>query len=277
MAFGPTGDTSFSLLRSRIGDGTDVQIFTNSGEGTIAGYIRTRGESFGNKVHQFNIGNSDPLASAFINDDLFVAREETGQSFRIDIEGTTASAASTVALASSAMVPLDASQIPAGVTLCTCSFMRWGHWMADMTLADGDVVRAHLAHWVAGELASTVDITSLTGTATFNGHAIGTINDSGVRQFVADMSATYNFGTMSGTLSINNIEGQNFQFAMTPSDTQEHRFHGAMTVGPGAYTGDTRGAFYNNGANKGHGIAGDFYLRDSGTLASMTGVYVGER
>ena len=143
---------------------------------------------------------------------------------------------------------------------------------------DGDADRMHLSHWVAGTIANAAQIAPLNGSASFSGHAVGTINDSGVRQFVADMTTSYDFGTRSGSVNITNLEGQNFQYTINGINGSEHTFSGALTTAPSPdFTGNTRGAFYNDGASIAQGVGGDFYWRDTDTAASAVGVFVGQR
>ena len=265
---------SYSLARSTTGDGTDLVIGVNKNESQLSASIKVKGEFFDVPEYILILGGQNGnIDSAFIDDNLYAARESTTINSTRD---GTPSDKRAIAFVSNGMVPLLSSEIPAGVTLCGCSFMRWGFWSADLELPGGDTDRFHLAHWVAGDIANAGAVAALAGTASFGGHAIGTINDSGVRQFVADMSTSYNFTSRTGTVTLTNIESQNFQFGISASVSSEHRFSGPMTVGPGAYSGDTRGAFFDDGVVA-KGIGGDFYLKDIGTGASMVGIYVGEQ
>ena len=161
--------------------------------------------------------------------------------------------------------------------MCQCNFMRWGHWTGDIEVA-GDADRFHLAHWVAGEIANAAQVAPMIGNASFTGHAIGTINATGVRQFIADMATNYDFGTRMGSVNITDLEGQNFSYSIDGINGSEHLFSGTLTTAPSPdYTGNTRGAFYNDGGNIAHGIGGDFYWRDTDSGASAAGVFVGER
>ena len=78
------------------------------------------------------------------------------------------------------MLTHDLLAAPEGVDeskLCSCDFLTWGYWAADVpgassseTPGQRDLVA--LGTWVAGKLPTAADIPT-TGTASYAGHAVG--------------------------------------------------------------------------------------------------------
>jgi hypothetical protein len=123
--------------------------------------------------------------------------------------------------------PVPRGDVPSNVDLpeelCDdCDFMQWGVFGANAEFEDdneeGDPVNreAHvLGFWVAGDIAAVGDL-PFTGTATYNGTAVGTVNTDlfGTQQTYTargDMNMDWNFASRSGTMEINNFDRQNFE------------------------------------------------------------------
>jgi hypothetical protein len=97
--------------------------------------------------------------------------------------------------------------------------------------------------WVAGVLPAFIDIPA-SGTATYNGHAIGTVYNNGARYSAAgNYQQTWNFGTDSGNVSISNFDGL---ATITGSVTAGNRreFVGTLSNGAGV-TGNINGSFFD--------------------------------
>ena len=251
-------------------------ILQKEGNNLAAGFI-IHDRATGNDTRIVVSADSDTFG--FINDDLFAFSKANG----FDSLTTTPAGSvkmpsrSVIALASSGMVPLPASQIPTGVTLCQCDYMRWGFWTTDITFANGDAIKVPLAHWVAGERDFT---TPSAGTASYAGHAMGNIERAGIRPFIAEMTATYDFSSRTGKIAINNIENRNFEFeiAGVAGDAGQKRFAGRLTTGTFGYAGFTKGSFFGTPSNPAVGLGGDFFLaRDTTVKERIVGVFVGER
>ena len=108
---------------------------------------------------------------------------------------------------------LDSSGfLPSGVTFCVCQFLAWGFWGIDINNISVDDARVHLAQWVAGELATDTQISALSGTASYAGHAIATVkNGSDVYSAVGNFSMSVNVGAPgSSTFSITDFDGGSF-------------------------------------------------------------------
>ena len=69
-----------------------------------------------------------------------------------------------------------------------------------------------MANYVAGEIAGFAAINALQGTATYTGHAIGTVfNGSQVYQAIGGLAATVNFDNPgSSAFNITNFDGANY-------------------------------------------------------------------
>ncbi|MSP51554.1 MAG: hypothetical protein EXQ91_04060 [Alphaproteobacteria bacterium] len=91
--------------------------------------------------------------------------------------------------------------LPTGVSFCQCRYLQWGFF--GYSYGQGGNVRredANLGVFVAGPLPMPSDIPT-TGTATFTGHAIGTVSvNSGTYVAAGGFSNAWNFGARTGTM-----------------------------------------------------------------------------
>ena len=95
--------------------------------------------------------------------------------------------------------------VPPGVTFCDCDFLEWGFWGGRIALDDGTERQIDLATWVAGTEPKFPSQFLIAGTATYNGHLIGTVNNDGsIYQAVGDMALKFTFTT--GTVAIRVID-----------------------------------------------------------------------
>jgi hypothetical protein len=196
--------------------------------------------------------------------------------------------------------------LPSGTTLCKCDYLQWGWWggeidtYAGVDTATGEVLRRrdrfHLNTWVAGVPTELADL-PLTGTASFTGHAIGTVvrrdgdffsptgtpfNSGGMYLAAGTASLNYNFGSGSGTFAVSNFDGMS-------ASTTVNRNSGTTTFGSGdtsAYTTsaslptqsglqgllEAGGRFYGPQAKN---AGGRFYLwgNSRGQAVDATGIF----
>ena len=153
------------------------------------------------------------------------------------------------------------------VTPCACQYLQWGYWTGQVLTPNSTLTastrddRAFINTWLAG--TPTVNLPT-TGTGTYNGAAVGTVFNAGATYLAAGaFNGTYNFGTQSGTMSINNFDGHSFSATgRAPLTGANYTFNVAQ---PGV-AGTINGAFYGpNAVETGgnfafHTTAGPAYL-----------------
>jgi hypothetical protein len=193
--------------------------------------------------------------STFIDNNIFAATE----SATVPVEIATNSGNTTIyptfaggvssypalGLVTSATVPGAAnSLLPAGVSFCACQYLQWGYWEANIPAVNNGgptntVQSSFINTWIAG--TPTVNLPT-SGIASYNGAAIGTVTNNGAAYLAAGgFNNTYNFGINSGTVSINNFDGQNYS--------------GTVSGGSGIYGGTVNGA----GSTRTGSVVGQFY------------------
>jgi|GEM_PF-946462 len=155
-------------------------------------------------------------------------------------------------LASSTLVPVSGNVVTDG--LCDCQYLQWGWWGYRATESDsetGDVVREDLiplGTYVVGDLPSPGDFTHIDGTATYAGGVIANIVNDG-SQYVAtgSFNNSYNFGTRSGSMAINNLDSRDYSGAIS-SVSDIHNYSGTLT-GDHGVTAAINGSFFTTGAD----------------------------
>ena len=158
-----------------------------------------------------------------------------------------------------------------GVSFCNCEYTRWGFWSVDQNrpgyTASGTPAavrdRVHMGTWVAGVRAvEHVDIPT-TGTATYAGHIIGSFK-TGNNEYIAagNMSNTVNFGTNSGIVTINNLDGRNYFGGLSmPVANARNLFSGVMNSNSGAAAKlALYGEFMKNSSSAVGEMAGGFFV-----------------
>ena len=167
------------------------------------------------------------------------------------------------------------------VTFCNCEHTRWGFWSYTATrqgfLQNGapDTVRdsVHLGTWVAG-VPSPANLLPTTGTATYAGHAIGSIRN-GNSEYVAagNFSSTVNFGSSTANFAITNLDGANYSgsailsAATSPTGIAARVIEtgGTPAIGTnGAYM-SLNGAFFNGSSGAGGEMAGQWTIAGYGS------------
>ena len=164
-----------------------------------------------------------------------------------------------------------------GVTPCVCEFLTWGYWTADIKYISGprtgQTDRAHIGTWVAGDLPTPAQLPT-GGTAIYNGHAIGSVVNSGIRYIAAGtFTQTWDFSSRTGTIGINNFDGVNYAGTTAGSPTNVN-FAGPIT-GTGGRAGNVSGSFFKSPTDAAAYQAGTFSI--IGTSYKATGTFAGQR
>jgi hypothetical protein len=240
----------------------------------------TNGESLASASVEFGdpLDNSPAVRSVYLSDDSFVATQGSPASAgKGQINGSNASADAT--MASLPGVTLTNIRGVPGNDLCTCEFVKWGLWFAELKSADaGRDLIVPIALWVAGKLPDVND-PSPTGVATFSGTALGIVQNQGVQSFkTGTFTNDYDFSRRAGQVTISNFDGKAFG-GQVNAGTDWRSYSGSL-AGSGL-TGGVNGAFYGNRATPGGALqvpketAGNFNVGNSGYAAS--GIFIGKR
>ena len=208
--------------------------------------------------------------SSFINDSLFGMRESFSTASQVN--GVTTNARSF--MVTHQVAEISASALPGGVTLCACDYLQWGWWITDISHDNASSPtpdqrdRVHMATWVAGELPSLAEI-PVTGTATFDGHAIANVNNNGSRYVaIGSFSQSWNFATQAGNVTISNFDGiAPITGAVTAANGRD--FAGTLSA-TGGYTGSLNGSFFKGGGDPTNAAGGNFTLTNTSYTAGGT-------
>jgi hypothetical protein len=95
------------------------------------------------------------------------------------------------------------------VSFCSCQFLEWGFWGADIRLTSAvsgsDRREIDMATWVAGEIAAASQLT-ITQNARYDGHVIAAVNNNGSRYTaVGDMWIDFSFN-VGGTYFVTDAQ-----------------------------------------------------------------------
>lgn len=137
------------------------------------------------------------------------------------------------------------------VTPCACDYTRWGFWSLqgyrnDPANSNDYYEQSNLSLWVAGAPTTAGSIPQR-GTATYTGHTIAEINNSGNNYMAAGtFMNTVNFGARTGNVSITGLDGANYggTVNLTPNSTV---FAGSLTGNVGARSAALNGSFFQGG------------------------------
>ncbi len=218
--------------------------------------------------------------SVFIDDNIFGAFENKAAPQQIDgqplvVDGSTHHAGQ-LYLVSSATAALPTGLLPSGASFCQCQYLQWGYWGGDLltgNASDQNISRVdhgHINFWVAG--APTVTMPT-TGMGTYNGAAIGSVDNAGARYVAAGgFTGTYNFGTQSGTWAVNNFDGHSFSASGHPSVTGANYTFNSASSG---IAGTVNGTFYGPMAAE---TGGNFsFQTTAGPTYLASGIFAGKR
>lgn len=161
--------------------------------------------------------------------------------------------------------------------LCTCAFLTWGYWAADLPVQTGTGTQNELyalGTWVAGRLPGAADIPT-TGTASYTGHAVGSVVDNGqFRMATGSMNANFDFGARTGSMNINDFDGRDYSGT---ASAVTNRVYVGMTSTDGQVSGNVVGSFARNGNDPVGGVIGDLILNNASGTYKAVGTVAGQR
>jgi hypothetical protein len=166
----------------------------------------------------------------------------------------------------SALVPAKIFDGGTSSALCSCSYLSWG-WWGEAENADGYVTSSHMGNWVIGDVTANIDMPA-SGTATYSGHAVGTVLNGG-SQYIAtgDMAASVNFASHTGNVAISDFDGRSFGSNVS--------FAGSSTFTGANGATSLTGSFVNGNGLAAEGLIGAFTTADG--LWSASGIFAGDR
>jgi len=208
-----------------------------------------------------NPGNTS--RSAFIDDRLFGARQSAARTSQVG--------GNDALFASAAMVTFDVvpntEYFTPGTGPCQCQFVRWGFFTFDIQGVGQPRTRGHINTWVAGDLPNPLALPA-GGTATYTGHAVGTVNNGGAIYIAGGKyMQAWNFATNTGAAVINNFDGQTVGFNSLSAANRRDFSGGVSTVG---FTGGLAGSFVQGGGSPAAEVMGRFAFGNAGYAAAGT-------
>ncbi|HEY8871559.1 MAG TPA: hypothetical protein VIM52_00900, partial [Stellaceae bacterium] len=223
---------------------------------------------------------------AFVDNNIFAALESQVNPQQINGQNLVVNGdpnqAGKLYLASSGAAGTPTSILPSGVSYCQCQYLQWGYWGGDLRTGNATdstisrIDRGHINTWVAGVATPLNDLNTLMSqnvTGTYTGHAIGSVFNNGQSYVAAGgFAGTYNFGTQTGSVAVNNFDGHNFAASgSAPLNGANYSF-GVST--PGA-TGAIKGTFYGPMAAE---TGGSFAVKTTvGPAYLASGIFAGKR
>lgn len=228
----------------------------------------------------------DPRRSVFIDDDRYAALESNSSSSSptlTDNAGNSSlDAKATSYFLPSTMVANGDAGLFAPGQKCTCSFLEWGYWGTSIATdnpapsAPDTLNQVHLGTWAAGRILGPGDMPT-TGTATYTGHAVGSVVNGGAQYLAAgDFSMSVDFAARNGTAAISDFDGRNFTSALTAGSLldDKNRLSGSITDGA-TMTGSFNASLVEGPNSPIDGVVGGFSAFDGAW--SATGIVVGEK
>jgi hypothetical protein len=230
--------------------------------------------------------------SALIDATTWNARdmtESTGAGNMLAGLGTTANATDSAVQTRTYILPSTA--LPSGVlstafpsvTFNNFEKMQWGFWGGQVTVnatltgASSRNDRYNLATWVGGSIPSVASMPA-TGTATYNGHAIGTVFNNGDRYIAAgSYQQTWNFASGTGSVTISNFDGSTYTSNLiSGADATQFKTNTSTSLTNGSgRTGMLIGSFFSGNTDAAKNVGGNFAL--SGTNYRAAGIVAGQR
>jgi hypothetical protein len=275
--------SAFSSETSIGAPASNLIIVTDANTNNVAAWFRfTDLDTFQQFTLAFGgLNEADRFDSAFIDDRRFGAQQSAGN--------PTTVAGSNVLFSSTAMVSFDVVPntgfFPPGAGPCVCKFVQWGFFSWDtLLLSSGSLTRTqgHINPWVAGELPE-LNTLPTTGTATYNGHAVGNVRDHAGNRYIAAGSYTqsWNFATRNGSATIANFDGRTLDTSSLGS-ANGRDFSGPLAIRQGPTTlagsggGAFSGSFVRGAGNPAAEVMGAFVFSES-TGYRAAGIVAGSR
>ncbi len=258
----------------------NVSISTDAATGRLAATFRltSEGGSSGPTSVALEFG-ANPARGTYVDRTRFAAVESLTAA-QITDGGRTVSADSTsLYMVSSGL----ASGLPNGVRACQCEFAQWGWWGGVVTAQSREGVaqtnHLHMGNWVAGPMVSAADMPT-TGSASYAGHAVGTVVNNTARYTAAgNFAAQFNFASRAGSMTISNFDGLNMSGAIS---SQNGRDYGATldVSGKPGLAGRAQGSFFSGAGDPVRETGGQFTIANTpGSQGSYAanGIFVGKK
>ena len=171
----------------------------------------------------------------------------------------------------------------------TCDeFIRWGFWgfsRDDLAIGNYQGDMRFDSTWVNGALTTAEQLNvkaGTTGTATYRGDAIGTVNYAGnVYTATGDLKMTWDFADRTGTVGIKNFDREHLNSGNGTSlgghviSFDDQTGFGGVIYGYQS-NGIVQGAFVNNGDDVAAGVIGNFGF-NRGNDYTASGVFMGDQ
>uniref|UniRef100_UPI003BAC7892 FecR domain-containing protein n=1 Tax=Stappia sp. TaxID=1870903 RepID=UPI003BAC7892 len=285
------GDLRLSFNAADASAGAMLTLNDNTG---LSPHLQSLTIGFGNNLNESGADGS----SAFVDNDRYALSQNfaatTAEIAGVGEVGHAPSGEPRSYMMPSTLVDGGDDALFHTATRCTCAFLEWGYWgtsfEADSSVAGVGATKdfVHLGTWAAGD-TPTFGQLPLAGSATYTGHAVGTVasgSPSNPSQYLAagDFSMTYGFASRTGTASITGFDGRDFSGTVAQpggvSASATNRFTGSLgqvgvPTGTGA-SGTLNGSFVRGPQGPVQGVIGGFGLSDPTNNWSATGVVVGQ-
>ena len=274
-----SGTVSTDFLVNFASDPIDIDVQTSAETNKVLASFRLKSVTgateyfykFGDEdVGAFGSGSSSSGNSVFVDDEHFAA---------VDRATLSSSMGGTIAVGESLyMFSAGTDGGSPSADVCTCKYLQWGNWGGQMDTASS-TERVHLAFWVAGLMSDYTTIAGVTGTATYEGHAAGTVNNSGsIYQAMGALSMTVDFGNpIASTTSITGFDGGSFSgtgLIISAAGSGQAVFNNSASLtGAGGQAGRTAsitGGFVAGGGDPAAELAGRFTV--TGTDYDAAGI-----
>ncbi|HVV43263.1 MAG TPA: FecR domain-containing protein [Nitrobacter sp.] len=145
------------------------------------------------------------------------------------------------------------SQVVSGsipnLTPCQCDYTRWGFWLYQPTSTTSQTApptETVIGTWVAGRPVQISDIPT-TGTATYTGHVIASIQNTGFA--AGGFSNTVNFGTRTGAVTVTNLDSTNYAGNVSFNSTDPRNFGGTIAGNTGGRSMALQGSFFQGASS----------------------------
>ena len=255
-------------------------------QATLNGSAQSPSSGVNTLTMQYGSLTGIDASSAFVDNNTFGARESPVNPQQINGTNLVVNGgqdnAGNLYLLSSGTAPPPTSLLPSGAAYCQCQYLQWGYWGGDLRTGNSidssisRIDRGHINTWVAGVATPLNDLNTLMSqgtSATYTGHALGSVFNNGASYVTAGgFLGTYNFGTQSGTMAINNFDGRSFTATgAAPLTGANYSF---AVTSPGA-TGALNGTFYGPAAAE---TGGSFAVKTTvGPTYLASGIFVGKK
>jgi trimeric autotransporter adhesin len=253
-------------------------------QATLSGNaIPTQAAGVSGLTMQFGGLTGAPGGQAFVDNSNFAALESQTNPQQMVINGTATQPNGQLYLVSSGAAGAPTNLLPPGASYCQCQFLQWGYWGGDLTTANSSnpatprIDRGGINTWVAGVATPQSNLNSLisqSATASYSGHAIGSVFNNGASYLAAGgFNGTYNFGTQIGQVAVTNFDGHNFVAGgKAPLTGANYSFSGSPAPG---FTGTVNGTFFGPNAAE---TGGNFAVQTTtGPTYIASGIFAGKR